>query len=123
MKALIVVGAGVLASFSVCPASAAEIEDMLGKWEWQKFTIEVTECPSKRLCAKVIAGPKNVGMEIFASDLTSMDGVWFGQIVSPETGTTYNTRMQFTDAKTWRLDGCTASKICLSGEFVRSVRS
>jgi uncharacterized protein (DUF2147 family) len=112
--------AGILAYFSVCPASAAEIKDMLGKWAWQKFTIEVTECASKRLCAKVIAGPKNVGMEIFASDLTSKDGVWFGQIVSPETGATYNTRMRFTDAKTWRLDGCTASRICLSGEFVRT---
>jgi phosphoribosylformylglycinamidine synthase len=51
--------------------------------------------------------------------LTSQDGEWFGQIVNPETGTTYNTRMQLTASKTWRLDGCTASNVCLSGEFVR----
>jgi uncharacterized protein (DUF2147 family) len=118
VRVLSVVLAGILGSG--CSAFAAEIEDMLGKWAWQKFTIEVTECTSKRLCAKVIAGPKNVGMEIFASELTNKDGAWFGQIVNPETGATYHTRMQFTDAKTWRLDGCTAAKICLSGEFVRS---
>jgi uncharacterized protein (DUF2147 family) len=115
-----VVVAGFLAPLLICPASAAEINNMLGKWAWQKFTIEVTECASKRLCAKVIAGPKNVGMEIFASELTSKNGAWFGQIIDPDTNATYYTRMQFTDARTWRLDGCTASKICLTGEFVKA---
>lgn len=100
--------------------TAAELKDMLGLWTWQNFKVEVSECTATRICAKVIAGPKNVGMEIFASELTSKDGAWFGQIVNPETGMTYNTRMQFTAAKTWRLDGCTASRVCLSGEFVRS---
>jgi uncharacterized protein (DUF2147 family) len=107
---------------TLCPfgfAAAAEIKDMLGRWTWQTFTIEVTECAGKRVCAKVVAGPKNVGLEIFPSDLSSKDGEWFGLIVNPETGATYNTRMKLTNAKTWRLDGCTASKVCLSGEFIR----
>ena len=112
--------ASILASLLICSAAAAELKDMLGRWTWQRFTIEVTECASKRVCGKVIAGPKNVGLEIFSSNLTSKDGAWLGQIVNPETGATYNTRMQFTDAKTWRLDGCTPSKVCLSGEFVRA---
>jgi uncharacterized protein (DUF2147 family) len=100
--------------------TAAELEELLGRWTWQDFKIEVRECAGKRVCAKVIAGPKNVGMELFASELTSKDGAWYGRIVSPGTGATYNTRMQFTATRTWRLDGCTASGVCLTGEFVRS---
>jgi uncharacterized protein (DUF2147 family) len=101
-------------------AGAAELSDMMGRWTWSAYKIEVSACAEGRICAKVIAGPKNVGLDIFASQLTSKDGVWFGQIVNPETGATYNTRMQFTAAKTWRLDGCTPSRVCLSGELVRS---
>ncbi len=93
---------------------------MVGKWTWQRFTIEVNECAGKRLCSKVIAGPKNVGMEIFASDLTRKDGEWYGQFIDPETRATYKTRLRYTDAKSWRLDGCTTSRVCLSGEFVRA---
>lgn len=101
-------------------AGAAELKDLMGRWTWQGYKIEVSECSAARICAKVIAGPKNVGLDIFASELTSKDGVWFGQIVNPETGVTYNTRMQLTAARTWRLDGCTPSRVCLSGELVRS---
>jgi uncharacterized protein (DUF2147 family) len=102
----------------ITSASGAERSDMLGKWIWQEFTIEVSECAAKGVCAKVIAGPKNFGLKIFASELIQRDGDWFGQIVNPENGATYNTRMRFTSLKTWRLDGCTTSKVCLSGEFV-----
>ena len=109
-----------LAFLPAISVSAAELKDMLGRWTWEKFKIEVSECEGKRICAKVIAGPKNVGMEIFASALTGKDGAWFGQIVNPESGAMYNTRMQYTAAKTWRLDGCTLARVCLSGEFVRS---
>ena len=104
----------------IAPAGAAELKDMIGRWTWQSFKIEVSECAGNRVCAKVIAGPKNVGMEIFASELMSKDDAWFGQIVNPETSAIYNTRMQFTVAKTWRLDGCTPSRVCISGELVRS---
>lgn len=101
-------------------ASAAELKDILGRWMWERFKIEVSECQGKRICAKVIAGPKNVGMEIFASELTQKDGAWFGQILNPETGEVYYTRMQYTGTKTWKLDGCASSRVCLSGEFVKS---
>ncbi len=93
---------------------------MLGKWNWQKFTIEVRECAGQGVCAKVVAGPKNVGMDIFASELTQKDGDWFGKIVDPETKVTFNTRMRFTKAKSWQVDGCTEAKVCLTGEFVRA---
>jgi uncharacterized protein (DUF2147 family) len=99
-------------------AAAADLKEMIGSWRWQDFTIEVREC-GQSLCAKIAAGPKNVGMEVFASKLTAKDGQWFGQIVHPETKESYNTRFQQKSKDRWQLDGCTASKVCLTAEFVR----
>lgn len=99
-------------------ALAATLQDMVGKWRWQDFTIEVRECQGGSACAKIVAGPKNVGMDV-ASKLTAKNGEWVGQITHPETKDVYNTRFQQKDKDHWRLDGCTAAKVCLSGEFVR----
>ena len=71
-------------------AFAVDIKDMLGRWTWQRFTIEVKECADRKICAKIVGGPKNVGLEIFASELTNKEGAWFGDVVDPETNTTYN---------------------------------
>ena len=120
MTASKTVAAQALALVSISSASAADLTDMLGKWKWQQFTIEVTECAAKGICSKVIAGPKNVGMDLFASELTRKDGAWYGRIMHPATGETYATRIQPVNTRTWRLDGCTASGVCLSGEFVRT---
>lgn len=100
-------------------ALAAVPQDMLGKWRWQDFTIEVTACQGDSACAKVVAGPKNVGMDIFASKLIAKDNDWVAQITHPETREVYNTRFQQKGKDRWRLDGCTAAKVCLSGEFIR----
>jgi uncharacterized protein (DUF2147 family) len=100
-------------------ASAATLQDMFGRWRWQDFTIEVKACQGDSACATVVGGPKNVGMDVFASKLTAKDGEWFGQITHPESKEVYNTRFQQKDRDRWRLDGCTAAKVCLSGEFVR----
>jgi uncharacterized protein (DUF2147 family) len=98
---------------------AAAMPDLLGKWRWQDFTIEVRECGGGNICAKVLAGPKNVGMDVLTSKLVAKDGAWVGQITHPENNQIYNTRFQQKDKDHWRLDGCTAAKVCLSGEFVR----
>ena len=66
-------------------AWAATLQDMLGRWRWQDFTIEVSKCQGDNACAKIVAGPKNVGMDVFASKLTAKDGDWVGQITHPET--------------------------------------
>ncbi len=105
--------------FSGATASAAELKDLVGKWRWQQSTIEVTTCQGDNICAKVVAGPKNVGMEMFGSKLVVKDGNLVGQIVHPETKDTYNTRFQQKDKDNWHLDGCTAARICLSGDFTR----
>lgn len=108
-----------LALLPMHQAQAAELADMVGRWTWEKFTIEVSERADAKLSAKIIAGPANVGMEIFASALTSKGGDWFGQVVDPETKALYNTRLRQKTRDLWLLDGCTASRVCLSGEFVR----
>ncbi len=104
---------------SCVSAFAADLKDMIGRWRWQQFTIEVTECKSDSICAKIIEGPKNVGMEVFATKLMVKDGKLFGPIAHPETKEIYNTRFQQNDPDRWRLDGCTVTRVCLSGEFVR----
>lgn len=105
-----------LASFE---ASAADLKDMVGKWRWKEFTVEVTECQNGNICAKVVDGPKNIGMQLFAANLVVKDGNLFGQITHPDTKEVYNTRFQQNGPDNWRLDGCTAARVCLSGEFAR----
>src|SRR5712664_3464155 len=114
--------AGLLAIFlvtSYVPASAAEVKDMLGKWRWRDFTIEVRECQGGNTCVIVTAGPENVGMELFASKLTAKGGELFGEITHPETKEKYNTRFQQKSNDRWQIDGCTVAKVCLTGEFTR----
>jgi hypothetical protein len=117
------IAAALLAAMPLCAAvgtaAAADLKDMLGKWRWQDFTIEVVECKAGDICAKVIAGPKNVGLDVLASKLTANGDDWVGQIAHPETKEVYNTRFQRQDKDRWRLDGCTASRVCLTGELVR----
>ena len=119
MRKWIWVGVALFLAFSSGAARAADLKDMIGKWRWQQFTIEVTACQGDSICAKVIQGPKNVGMEIFGTKLTAKDGKLFGQIAHPETKDIFNTRFQQDDADKWSIDGCTAARVCLSGEFVR----
>jgi hypothetical protein len=99
-------------------AVAADLKDMIGSWRWQEFTIQVRECQSS-VCAKVVAGPKNVGLELFASKPTAKGSELFAQITHPETKETYNTRFQQKGKDRWQLDGCTGARVCLSGEFIR----
>jgi hypothetical protein len=102
------------------PASAVDLKDMVGKWRWREFTLEVKLCQDDGVCAKIIAGPENVGMDVFTSKLVAKGGDWFGQIADPETKEKYNTRFHQIDNDRWLLDGCTGARVCLSGEFVRA---
>ena len=109
-----------LVALGALSVSAADRKDMVGKWRWQKFTIEVRECKGDSLCATIVEGPKNVGMDMFASQLVAKDGEWFGQIAHPETKEIYNTRFQQKSKDRWRLDGCSPASVCLTGELVRT---
>lgn len=103
---------------SLCARAEVPLE-MIGKWQWEQSTIDVVECRPHRLCATVVRGPKDVGMQVFASDLVGLQGGWAGQIIDPRDGKMYYTRFEKAGLDTWKLDGCTAAGVCLSGEFVR----
>ncbi len=120
MKALKMLAGMVMAcGVYAAPAAAANLEDMVGKWNWSEFTVVVTQCDATGVCAEVVAGPKNVGMQMIKSKLESKDGGFVGQIAHPMTGDTYNAMMKFTDANTWHMDGCTPQNVCASGDFTR----
>ena len=105
---------------SSAAALAADLKDMLGKWRFRDFTIEVRECNSANLCAKVVGGPEE-RRQGSCSPPSSWPRVasCSGRLPHPETQEMYNTRFQQKDKDRWQLDGCTAAKVCLTGEFVR----
>jgi len=102
---------------------AAGMDDMVGKWKWTDFTIDVSKCadnPSGAgLCAKVTAGPKNVGMEMIRSKLEAQGDAFVGKIAHPLNGEIYNTKLKLTNADTWTMDGCTDANVCAKGDFAR----
>lgn len=112
-----------LLAISALPAMAAESKDMIGKWKWTDYTVEVKECTTNPagsgLCATVLSGPKNVGMEMIRSKLESKDGAFIGQIAHPATGELYNTKMTLKTPDIWSMDGCTAANVCAKGDFER----
>jgi uncharacterized protein (DUF2147 family) len=112
-----------LAVLALTPATAAELKDMIGKWQWTDYIVEVKECTTNPsgagLCATVIAGPKNVGLEMITSKLEKRSEVFVGQIAHPATSEIYNTKMTLKDPHTWGMDGCTAANVCATGDFKR----
>ncbi len=100
-------------------ASAITMDDMVGVWTWEGFTVEVAKCEPNGVCAKVTAGPKNLGMEMIRSKPAKQESAFVGQVAHPINGQVYSTRMNMPDADTWHLDGCTNLGICASGDFKR----
>ena len=99
--------------------SAAGMDDMVGKWSWEGFTVDVSKCDATGVCAKVTAGPKNVGMEMMKSKLEMKDGAYVGKVAHPQTGLVYNARMTLADKDTWSMNGCTDQGVCAEGNFKR----
>ena len=97
---------------------------MLGKWSWNGFVIENKACdtnPAKTgMCATVISGPKNVGMEMIRSPLALKDKEFVGKVAHPMTGEVYNSKMSLSaDMNTWHMEGCTDDNACAKGDFKR----
>jgi len=115
-------GAVVVAAIAA-PANAADLKAMVGTWKWTDFTVQVKECTTNPsgagLCATVIAGPKNIGMEMIRSKLAAQgDGSFVGKIGHPASGDTYNTKMVM-QGDTWHMNGCTDAGVCATGDFIR----
>jgi len=120
MKKLILASFAVIAlSTSTLAIAGNDINMMIGKWKWESFVIVVEKCPETEICAKVVSGPKNVGMQIIKTKLKPMDGNFVGKVAHPQTGDTYNSKLTMVNANTWKLDGCTDANVCASGEFTR----
>ncbi len=120
MKKLILTTFALIAlSTSNLAFAGDDITKMIGKWKWEKFVIVVEKCDTTEICAKVVAGPKNVGMSIIKSKLKASGGAFVGKVAHPQTGDTYNAKLSMANADTWKLDGCTDANVCASGEFIR----
>lgn len=120
MKKSIAIGLGLFVFSSLSHVMAGgKIDGMVGKWQWEGFTIVVSKCPSTEVCAKVVSGPKNVGLEMIKSKLAASGDAFVGKIAHPQTGDTYNAKISMADADTWHIDGCTEANVCASGDFKR----
>ena len=116
-------GVVVAVSLGIAPASATELTDMIGKWSWTDYKIEVVACDTNPsgagVCATVAEGPQNVGMEMIRSKISKKGEDFVGEIAHPATGEIYMTRMTFEAPDTWRMDGCTNGGVCAKGDFTR----
>ena len=120
MKTISKVAVAFVALFNVSSAVAAGgVDQMVGKWSWEGFVIVVNKCPETEVCAKVLSGPKNVGLQMIKSKLMAKGDGFVGKIAHPQTGDTYNAKLRMADANTWHLDGCTDKNVCASGDFKR----
>jgi uncharacterized protein (DUF2147 family) len=100
-------------------ASAQDMSNMMGKWQWQNFVIELTKGGEFGVSAKVISGPANVGMEMMQSKMAPQGSAMVARIKHPANGQTYNAKMTFDGADSWKMDGCTDAGACASGVFTR----
>lgn len=96
-----------------------KLQEMVGVWKWADFTIRVNKCTKTDVCAKVVTGPKNIGLEMIQSKLKSSKGNFLGKIAHPQTGKTYNSKISMLSKDVWHVDGCTDANVCASGDFKR----
>jgi len=110
-----------VAALGVATTASAknDIYNMVGTWKWEGFTIKVEKCDITDVCAKVVTGPKNVGLQMIKTKLAASGDNFMGKIAHPQTGDTYNSKLSMADINTWHIDGCTDANVCASGDFTR----
>lgn len=96
-----------------------DVYSMLGTWKWEDFTIKVDKCDKTGVCATVISGPNNVGMQMIQTKLSPLVESFVGKIAHPQTGDIYNSQLSMSSSNTWHIDGCTDNNVCASGDFSR----
>lgn len=122
-RALMVIAIAVAGTLVPALAGAAEIKDMVGTWKWTDYTVNVKECATNPsgagICATVVEGPKNKGMEMMRSKPEKKGDDFVARVAHPATGEIYMTKMTRKSADAWAMDGCTDKGVCAKGEFVR----
>ena len=99
--------------------ASSDIHNMIGTWKWEGFTVKVEKCDKTDVCAEVISGPKNVGLQMIQTKLKPSGKDFVGKISHPQTGDTYNAKLSMLNQDTWHIDGCTDNNVCASGDFTR----
>ncbi len=119
MKTAFIVVLGLLIMGMVASVSASDMDDMVGTWTWEGYTVEVVRCEATGVCATVTAGPNNVGMKMIKSTPVKKDVSFVGQVVNPKNGKVYDSKIIMAGSNSWHLSGCTSSGKCSSGDFFR----
>lgn len=101
------------------PASAGELSEMVGAWQWEGYTVTVTECDATTVCAEVTDGPQNVGMQMLKTTPQAAGDAWTAEVFHPATGELYYTKMSYDGSDTWTMAGCTSNGVCAEGAFSR----
>ncbi len=93
--------------------------DMVGTWEWEGYVIEATTCDATIVCAEVIEGSQNVGMQMLKTTPIEDNGDWKAEVFHPATGELYFTKLTYNGSDAWTLAGCTKAGVCAEGVFTR----
>ena len=105
-------------------AFSSEYTDLIGKWKWRDYIVEVKECstnPSDAgFCILVVSGAKYVGMEMLRSKFQKRGEDLYAKIADPETKELYSAKFKRENGNKWALSGCTDNGICASGKFIRT---
>ena len=110
---------GALALGMAGHASADLASDMVGTWEWEGYVIEATVCEATIVCALVIEGSQNVGMQMLKTTPIEDKGAWKAEVYHPATGALYFTKLTYNGSDAWTLAGCTKAGVCAEGVFTR----
>jgi len=88
MKNLITIFSALIMTMGIANSALAssKYDNMVGTWKWEDFTIQVKKCDQTGVCAKVISGPKNVGMQMIKSKLVEAGDNFVGKVAHPQPG-------------------------------------
>ena len=101
-------------------AARGGMEAMMGRWIWNGFVVEVSPCKATGICAKVISGPKNIGMQMIQSPPIPKGREMYGKVKHPLSGEVYNVKMSFSPTGDWQMDGCPEKENCPASKFMNS---
>jgi len=101
-------------------ASAVDLEAMVGSWSWNGYTVKVTRGGPHGLSARVVEGPRNVGMEMIRSDVRNQADFAVAEIRLPGDGQDYLSEITPEGPDAWHLEGCSDRGGCVDRVYRRA---